>query len=105
MVCVLWQEECETKIQETYEEYQNLEDIMKEIWKEYEDKDGSKGGGSVQEISRLMNIFKDRWWKLVMENLEAKILSEDMMKMYSKPNGSIAIPKNNILLTSSREWS
>ena len=39
----------------------NLEDIMKEIWKEYEDKDGSKGRGSVQEISRLMNIFKDRW--------------------------------------------
>ena len=39
----------------------NLEDIMKEIWKEYEDKDGSKGKGFVQEISRLMKIFKDRW--------------------------------------------
>ena len=39
----------------------NLEDIMKKIWKEYEDKDVSKGGGSVQEISRLMKIFKDRW--------------------------------------------
>ena len=36
----------------------NLEDIRKEIWKKYEDKDG---GGSVQEISRLMKIFKDRW--------------------------------------------
>ena len=35
-----------------------IEDIMKDIWKEYEDKDG---GGSVQEISRLMKIFKDRW--------------------------------------------
>jgi hypothetical protein len=58
MGCVLWQEECETQCQETYEEYQNLEDIMKEIWKEYEDKDGR---GSVQEISRLMKIFKDQW--------------------------------------------
>ena len=37
MAYVLWQEECETQSQETYEEYQNLEDIMKEIWKEYED--------------------------------------------------------------------
>ena len=36
----------------------NIEDIMMEIWKEYEDKDG---GGSIQEISRLMKIFKDRW--------------------------------------------
>ena len=26
----------------------NLEDIMKEIWKEYEDKDGYTGGGFVQ---------------------------------------------------------
>ena len=58
MACILWQEECETQSQEIYEEYQNLEDIMKGIWKEYEDKDG---GGSVQEISRLMKIFKDRW--------------------------------------------
>ena len=57
MVCVLWQEECETQSQETYEEYQNLEDIM-EIWKEYEDKDR---GGSVQDNSRLMKIFKDQW--------------------------------------------
>ena len=39
----------------------NLEHIMKGIWKEYEDKYGSKGGGFVQEISRLMKIFKDRW--------------------------------------------
>ena len=61
MVCVLWQEECETQSQETYEEYQNLEDIMKEIWKEYEDKDASKGGGFVQDISRLVKIFKDQW--------------------------------------------
>ena len=37
----------------------NIEHIMKEIWKEYEDKDGSKGEGSIQEISRLMKIFKD----------------------------------------------
>ena len=58
MACVLQQEECETQIQENYEEYQNLEDIVKEIWKEYEDKDGR---GSVQEIYRLMKIFKDRW--------------------------------------------
>ena len=36
----------------------NIEDIMKEIWKEYEDKDG---GGSIQEIYILMKIFKDRW--------------------------------------------
>ena len=61
MVCVLWQEECETQSQETYEEYKNLEDIMKDIWKEYEDKDGPKGKGYVQEISRLMKNFKDRW--------------------------------------------
>lgn len=31
MICVLWQEEYETQIQETYEEYRNLEDIMKVI--------------------------------------------------------------------------
>jgi hypothetical protein len=34
---------------------------MKMILKEYEDKDGCKGGGSVEEISRLMKILKDRW--------------------------------------------
>ena len=39
----------------------NLEDIMKDILKEYEDKDGPKGEGYVQEISRLMKNFKDRW--------------------------------------------
>ena len=96
MACVLWQEECETQSQETYEEYQNLEDIMKEIWKEYEDKDGR---GSVQEISRLMKIFKDWWWKFFMKSLEANILSADMMKMSSKPNIN---SKKNIPLTSSR---
>ena len=90
MACVLWQEECETQSQETYEEYQNLEDIMKEICKEYEDEDGR---GYVQEISRLMKIFQDRWWKFVMESLEANILLEDMMKMSSKTNGSISIPR------------
>ena len=42
----------------------NIEDIMKIILKEYEDKYGCKGRGSVQEISSLMNIFKDRWWSL-----------------------------------------
>ena len=88
MVCVLWQEECETQIQETYEEYLNLEDIMKGIWKEYEDKDGR---GSIQEIYRLKKIFKVRWWKFVMECLESNILSEDMMNMSSKTNGSISI--------------
>ena len=86
MACVLWHEKYETQSQETYEEYQNIEDIMKEIWKEYEDKDGR---GSVQEFSSLMKIFKDWWWKFVMESLEANILLEDMMKMSSKPNGSI----------------
>ena len=64
MACVLWQEECETQIQETYEEYRNLEDIMNMILKEYDDKDWCKGGGFVQKISRLMKIFKDRWWSL-----------------------------------------
>ena len=39
----------------------NIEHIMKDIWKEYEDNDASKGGGFVEEISRLMKIFKDRW--------------------------------------------
>ena len=34
---------------------------MKMILKEYEDKDGCKGEGFVQEISRLMKIFKDQW--------------------------------------------
>ena len=96
MACVLWQEECETQSQETYEEYENLEDIMKEIYKEYEDK---YGGGSIQEISRLMKIFKDRWWKFVMKSLKANILSEDMMKMSSKQNIN---SKKNIPLTSSR---
>jgi len=38
-----------------------------------------------------------------MESLKANILSKDMIKMSPKPNGSIAIPKKNILLTSSRE--
>ena len=61
MACVLWQEECETKAKKLMKNIKNLEHIMKEIWKEYEDKDGSKGEGSVQEISRLMKIFKDRW--------------------------------------------
>ena len=55
-----WQEECETKCQETYEEHKNIEDIMKMILKECEDKDGYKGRGFVQEISRLMKNFKDR---------------------------------------------
>ena len=59
------------------------------IWKEYEDKDG---GGSIQEISRLEDgggSIQDRWWKFVMESLEANILSEDIMKMSSNTNGSI----------------
>ena len=42
-----WQEECETKCQETYEEHQNLEGIMKMNLKECEDKDVYKGGGFV----------------------------------------------------------
>ena len=39
---------------------------MKEIqsWIYYEDEDGYKGGGYVQEISRPMKNFKDRWWSL-----------------------------------------
>ena len=61
MACVLWHEECETKAKKLMKNIKNLEYIMKEIWKEYEDKDGSKGEGFVQEISRLMKIFKDRW--------------------------------------------
>ena len=32
---------------------------MKMILKEYEDKDGCKGGGSVHEISSPMKNFKD----------------------------------------------
>ena len=31
------------------------------ISKECEDENGYKGGGYVQEISRLMTNFKDRW--------------------------------------------
>ena len=81
----------------------NIEDIMKDIWKEYKDKDGSKGGGSVQEISRLMKIFKDRWWKFVMGSLKANILLGDMMKMSSKPNGSISIPKKRIYFSHHQE--
>ena len=69
----------------------NIEDIIKMILKEYEDKDGCKGGGSIQAISRLMKIFKDRWWKFVMESLKANILSEDMMKL-ANPNRSRLIP-------------
>jgi hypothetical protein len=37
-----------------------------------------------------------------MENLEANILSEDMMKMSSKKNGSISIPRR-IYLSQPRE--
>ena len=37
-----------------------------------------------------------------MENLEANILSEDMMKMYSKQNRSISIPRK-IYLSHPRE--
>ena len=48
------------------------------ILKEFVDKDGCKGRGS----SRPMVKF-------VMESFEANILSEDMMKMISNPNGSI----------------
>jgi hypothetical protein len=48
MACVLWQEECETKPKKLMKNIKNLEHIMKEIWKEYEDKDGSKGGVYVQ---------------------------------------------------------
>ena len=59
MACVLWQEECETKAKKRMKNIKNIEDIMKEIWNEDEDKDRSKGGGSIQEISRLMKIFQD----------------------------------------------
>ena len=31
------------------------------ILKECEDKDGYEGEGYVQEISRLVKVFKDRW--------------------------------------------
>ena len=34
---------------------------MNIILKEYEDKNGCKGWGPVQEISRLKKIFKDQW--------------------------------------------
>ena len=47
MACVFWQEEWETKTKETYEEHKNIEEIMKMILKECEDKNGCKGGGSV----------------------------------------------------------
>ena len=47
MVGVFWQEECETKCQETYEGHKNLEDIMNMILKECEDKYRYKGRGSV----------------------------------------------------------
>ena len=40
--------------------------------------------------------------KVVMEILEANILSEDMMKMSSKPNGSVSIPRR-IYLSHPRE--
>ena len=39
--------ECETKTKKLMRNIKNIEHIMKEIWKEYEDKDGSKGGGCV----------------------------------------------------------
>ena len=58
MACVLWQEECETKAKKLMKNIKNIEHIMKEILKEYEDKDVSKGRGCVQEITRLMKIFK-----------------------------------------------
>ena len=58
MICVPWQEDCETQIQETYEEYPNLEDVMKGSRKEYEDKDGCKGSGSIQEIFKTDEYFQ-----------------------------------------------
>ena len=44
----------------TYEEHQ----ILMMILNECEDKGGYEGIGSIQEISSLMKIFKDRWWRL-----------------------------------------
>ena len=59
MACVFWQVECETKAEELMKK-KNLQDIMKMILNECEEKDGYKGGGPFQEISRLMKNFKDR---------------------------------------------
>ena len=47
MACVLWKEECETKAKKLMKNIKNIEDIMKDIWKEYDDKDGYTGGGSI----------------------------------------------------------
>ena len=77
MACVLWQEECETEAKKLMKNIKNIEHIMKEIWKEYEDKDGSKGRGYVQEISRLMRISKidgESWsWKTLKPTYFQKI--------------------------------
>ena len=98
MVCILWQEEYETQIQETYEEYQNIEDIMKEIWKEYEDKDGR---GSIQEISKTREDFQRSMVKICHE----KSRSQHTFRRYDEDvfKAKYQCQKKNILVTSSRE--
>ena len=63
MVCTVRHDECETKAEELMKRikyWRYYEDDLKEC----EDKGGYKGRGYVQEISRLMKIFEDRWWSL-----------------------------------------
>ena len=59
MVCVLWQDECETTFEEVMKKSTH-EDVMKVTMKKFEDKYGCKGGGSIPVISIPMNKFKDK---------------------------------------------
>ena len=59
MDCVFQQDESENTDEE-FMKKPNLEDVMKMILKEFEDKDGCKGAGFVREISSPMKNFKDQ---------------------------------------------
>ena len=55
---------------------------MKMILKEYEDKDGCKGRGFVQEISKIDEDIQRSMVKFIIESFKYNILSKDMMKMH-----------------------
>jgi hypothetical protein len=59
MVCVLWQDDCETTSKEVTKKSTH-EDDMKVTMKKFEDKDGCEGKDSIHVISIPMKKFKDQ---------------------------------------------